>query len=263
MRKYVYVTLVLMLGLLLASCGRGDEAQGRDMVPGTAESGGSSPGKADTSTSKADEPAADSAAGDEAMKSEMAETTEDWTEEEALLSEHILKAGDTMQVMYPNNDNTLYHGLDLTLHGAELYGSLEEAGFDKTQVREETENYDTSGDPQWCSVDGARVLVCDLTVKNLDEESDGDLHMGEFMIAYADPVTRKVTIISCDPVYFSASSSRLEASDYFHYQLPCGESKDMKTAWLIQDGYEAENLYLCVTYDVKDVEEREYFRLIE
>ena len=106
-------------------------------------------------------------------------------------------------------------------------------------------------------------MVCDLTIKNLDENSDGDLHIGEFMIAYADPSTKMVTIVSNSPAYFSASSSRLDASDYLHYQLPGGESSDMKAAWLIQDGYEPENLYLCVTYDVKNVKDRQYFRLIE
>ena len=111
-----------------------------------------------------------------------------------------------------------------------MYDSLEDAGLDKTQVRKEVENYDMSGDPQWCSVDDTKILVCDLTIKNLDENSDGDLHIGEFMIAYADPG---------------------------------GESSDMKAAWLIQDGYEPENLYLCVTYDVKNVKDRQYFRLIE
>ena len=165
--------------------------------------------------------------------------------------------------MYPTNENTLYHGRDITLQGAEMYDSLEDAGLDKTQVRKEVENYDTSGDPQWCSVDDTKILVCDLTIKNLDENSDGDLHIGEFMIAYADPSTKMVTIVSNSQAYFSASSSRLDASDYLHYQLPGGESSDMKAAWLIQDGYEPENLYLCVTYDVKNVKDRQYFRLIE
>lgn len=262
MKKNFLFLLFLVMGVLLVSCGRGEEAQGKDMVPGTVESDNQSREK--NAPSYAEQQSADSAAEEEAMKSQMAkEAAEGWTEEETLLSEHILKVGDTMQVMYPTNENTLYHGRDITLQGAEMYDSLEDAGLDKTQVRKEVENYDTSGDPQWCSVDDTKILVCDLTIKNLDENSDGDLHIGEFMIAYADPSTKMVTIVSNSPAYFSASSSRLDASDYLHYQLPGGESSDMKAAWLIQDGYEPENLYLCVTYDVKNVKDRQYFCLIE
>ena len=63
------------------------------------------------------------------------------------------------------------------------------------------------------------------------------------------------------PAYFSASSSSVGKSDYYHYELPKGESKEMVVAWLIPGEYEAENLYLGVTYDNKEPGERQYFRL--
>ena len=43
--------------------------------------------------------------------------------------------------------------------------------------------------------------------------------------------------------------------------LPKGESKEMVVAWLIPGEYEAENLYLGVTYDNREPGERQYFRL--
>lgn len=38
MKKNFLFLLFLVMGVLLVSCGRGEEAQGKDMVPGTVES---------------------------------------------------------------------------------------------------------------------------------------------------------------------------------------------------------------------------------
>lgn len=182
-------------------------------------------------------------------------------EESIVLSDKILKTGDTMKVLYPLNDDPENHGLDVTLSGAKFYDSPEEAGLDRAQMEPRTENYDVAGNPEWCTMDEGRLLVCDLTVKNINEDSQYGLHISELMIACADPDTRKVTMVSCAPAYLSASSSIVGASDYYHYQLPVGESKEIKVAWLIQENYEPENLYLGVSYDAREPEERQYFRL--
>lgn len=128
---------------------------------------------------------------------------------------------------------------------------------------EETENYDLSGNPMMYGIDEAGILTCNLTIRNVNVEEGDDLHIGTFMIAYADPATGKVSILTSMPTYFSASSSSVDKSDYYHYELPKGESKEMVVAWLIPEEYEAENLYLCVTYDNREPGERQYFRLFE
>lgn len=259
MKKYIVSMLFLALSVSLASCGQGNNAQGTDTLSGidsvyhtSMESG---PDMSNTEE-KAIEKTADGGGSDSGK-----EEGDSVEEEEVLLSDKILKAGDTMQVLYPTNEGTLSQGLEITLHEAKMFGSPEEAGLDRAQMEESTENYDVSGEPEWCDINEGKVLVCDMTVKNVNEDSDGEQHISEIMIAYADPETQKVTIVSCAPAYLSASSSKAGASDYYHYQVSKGESKDIRVAWLIQEGYEARNLYLCVTYDVRDTKERQYFTM--
>lgn len=178
-----------------------------------------------------------------------------------MLSDKLLKAGDTLEVLYPVDEHSLEQGLELTLQDAKLSASPEEAQLDRALMQEKTENYDLSGDPAMYGIDEAGILTCNLTIRNVNVEEGDDLHIGEFMIAYADPATGKVSILSSMPAYFSASSSSVGKSDYYHYELPKGESKEMVVAWLIPGEYEAENLYLGVTYDNKEPGERQYFRL--
>ena len=142
-----------------------------------------------------------------------------------------------------------------------MFDSPEAAGLNRTQMQEETENYDTSENPEWCKTEDANILVCDLNVSNISGDPDGELHISEIMIAYVDPDTGRVSIVSNAPAYFSASLSHVGASDYYHYQVPREESRNMTVAWAVQKEYEAENLYLCVTYDVREPQERQYFRV--
>lgn len=257
MKKSLFM-VVLIIGVLLTACGQGDRVQGVDMVP--VESGYESSVVSGIEASEVGDQSMDDlkAAGEYDKEEGSGEVIED-----VLLSDQILKAGDTMQIMYPKDEVTLYHGLDITLHGAKLFDSPEAAGLDRTQMLGETENYDLTGDPGWCGIDEGRILVCDLTVKNVEGDLEGELHISEIMVAYADPNTQKVTMISCTPAYFSASSSQVGASDYYHYQIHQGESKTMTVAYLIQKEYEAENVYLCVTYDAREPKERQYFRMVE
>lgn len=262
MKKSVLAMVFLTACVTFASCGRQDN--GRD--PEVLEDGGEpeSPGGSGE-RQEAGKPPAGDVTDPEAAKKALA-ADEDWTEGEALLSDQILKTGETMEILCPMDGSTLERVRELTLQGAELFGSPEEAGLDRAKMEKETEVYDLSGDPMFCGIDGARILTCNLTVRNLAGEQGGkeqedDLHIGEIMIAYVDPGTRKVSCLSCMPVYFSASSSSVGKSDYYHYAVPAGESREMTAAWLIPEEYEAENLYLCVTYDVREPEERQYFRL--
>lgn len=213
MKKRFSPIVALMVSALLASCGQAGDAQGSDALSdslGTVSL--SSPDSESDNSGEEEITASDSGTGDNPESEK--EDGEPAVEEEAFLSEHILKTGDTMQIMYPEDEDTLYLGLELTLSSAAFYDSPETASLDRAQMEPQTENYDLTGNPEWCEIDGARILTCDLTVKNNDKDTNGDLHIGEFMIAYADPDTGKVTIVSCAPAYFSASSSQVGASDY-------------------------------------------------
>ncbi len=263
MKRNALAAVVLLMGVLLTACGQADGAQGVDMVPDIPVDRDESSMASGIMASGMDVSATGDMSMDDLKAAGMLDTEEGAVEGDVLLSDKILKTGDTMQVIYPDNEGRLYQGLEIMLHGAKVYDSPEAAGLDRAQMKEKTENYDTAGDPEWCGIDEGRILVCDLTVKNVKAGSEGELHIGEFMIAYADPDTQKVTIVSNGPAYFSASISQAGASDYYHYQLPEGESKDIKAAWLIQKEYEADNLYLCVTYDNREPEERQYFRMAE
>lgn len=277
MKKNVLFVSVLMMSMLLSSCGQGDNAGSADALSDTAgrevqASVMSEPGVSGTGEPFQGDNSQGNLTGEDPKAAVLGAEgeMEEFVEEDVLLSDKILKAGDTMQVMYFNGDGVLYAGLEVTLRGAQLFDSPEAAPMDRTRMVAETENYDVEGNPEFYSIDEARILVCDLTVKNLGGNSkedalgmETDQHISELMIAYADPVTRKVTIVSCMPAYFSASVSQAGASDYYHYQLPEGESKDMTVAWAIQEGYEAENLFLCVNYDSREPEERQYFRVTE
>ncbi len=274
MKKNVMFVSLLMAGVLLASCGKADPGPGTDMVPGTVESDvsqGVETGVGGSQEGGGEVPAEGQTGGNpgqgaldpEAEKSLAAQEAGEgaWEEGETRLSDKILENGDTLQVMDISNDNELYPGLEVTLKSAKLFDSPEAASLDRTQMLENTENYDMTGEPVWCSIEEGKLLVCDLAVKNLEEESDGDQHVGSLMIAYADPDTGKVSMVTCAPAYFPATASVLGASDYYHYRLAAGESRDMTVGWLIQGEYEIENLYLCVAYDAREQEERQYFQI--
>lgn len=253
MKKTFLFTCILTAGILLAACGLKDNAPEKDPAQGAGESGISESVAPKTEDSSMEEPIQD----DISVKQD---SDYESVEGEALLSDKILSAGDTMQVLYPIDDTLTETELNITLHEAKFFHSPEEAGLDRAQMKPETENYDVLGDPVWCSIEQGNLLVCDITVENAASES-GDLHIGTIMISYADPETKKVTIISCSPAYFSASSSKIGASDYLHYQLPKGESRDITAVWLIQKEYEVENLYLGITYDIRVPGERQYFQI--
>lgn len=266
MKKKMVSMLILSMSVLLASCGQTDGAQGVDLA---AEAEGDDYQSSAAPESSAAEPDGSQPEElpvtdpkeEELLKKQGEGESENWVEEEVFLSDQILGVGDTMQVMYPEDENNLYHRLDVTLCGMKLADSPEDAGLDRSQMVSEAENYDTTGNPEWCGLDEGKVLVCDLTVRNVEGASDGELHIGELMVAYADPDTGKVTMISCAPVFFSASSSEAGKSDYYHYRVPQGESCDMAVVWMIQDSYETDNLYLGVTYDARKPEERQYFHV--
>ncbi len=259
MKKSFLTISILTAGALLASCSRSDNTQGTEIVSDTIAGSYSVSGEHETEGIAAGEPPVDEQTQKDSAEEDKG--TYAWGEEEALLTDNILEVNDTLQVMHITAEETLYPARELTLKGVQLFDSPEEADLDRAKMQEQTENYDTAGDPEWCSIDEGKLLVCNLNVKNLEEESDGELNMSEFMIAYADPDTGKVTIVSCAPAYVSASLSQAGASDYFHYQIAAGESKDMTVAWLIQEKYDVENLYLCVTYDIRTPGERQYFRM--
>lgn len=271
MKKSLMSIMLLAASILLASCGRSQGEQGVSPAQAagsgyesSAEPGGSAGGAGTVAGDRqGGEPSGDSTGGGEVSPADKeAGTGEMWEEEEVFLSDEILNAGDTMQVMYYQDANTLCHGLDITLHKAGVYDSPEAAGLGSVELVEEAEVYDRDGNPQLLSTAGIRLLSCDLTIQNIDDAQGSEQHISSIMLAYADPSTKKVTIVSCGPAYFSASSSRPGAGDYYHYQLPQGESKDMTVAWPVPEEYEEENLYLCVTYDSREPEERQYFRLV-
>lgn len=284
MKKKILAMTVLAACMLFASCGKESDGQGIDTVQIMEDSGQAEPesgasgaggqpeaendssgaggqSEAGSDMPEAGNPSSEKSAADElALKEALAgEGGEEQTD--IVLSDKLLKAGDTLEVLYPVDEHSLEQGLELTLQDAKLSASPEEAQLDRALMQEKTENYDLSGDPAMYGIDEAGILTCNLTIRNVNVEEGDDLHIGEFMIAYADPATGKVSILSSMPAYFSASSSSVGKSDYYHYELPKGESKEMVVAWLIPGEYEAENLYLCVTYDNREPGERQYFRL--
>ncbi len=286
MKKNILALTLLAACMMFASCGKEDDAQEIDTIEviedsGQPETGGDVPEggeqseagddagaeqpQAGNATPEEGSPAADKKAADEQALKELAaaggEPEDTEAEETVFLSDKILKAGETMEILYPNDENVLEKGLEVTLGDAKLNDSPEEAQLDRVLMEESTENYDLSGEPSFCGIDEARILTCNLTVKNVNVEREDGLHMSEIMVAYADPATGKVSLLTCMPVYFSASSSKVGESDYYHYAIPKGESKDMTVAWLVPEEYEAENLYLGVVYDVREPQERQYFRL--
>lgn len=286
MKKNLLALTLLAMCMTFASCGKKDDARGIDTLDviedsGRPESGGDVPenGKqseaggdagaqqpeggnavAEEGNSDAEKKAAD----EQALKEQAAaggELEDTEAEETVFLSSKILKAGETMEILYPNDESVLEKGLEVTLRDAKLNDSPEEAQLDRALMEDRAENYNLSGEPWFCGIDEARILTCDLTVKNVNVEHGDSLHVSEIMVAYVDPATGKVSLLTCMPVYFSASSSNVGASDYYHYSVPKGESKDMTVAWLVPEEYEAENLYLGVVYDVRESQERQYFRL--
>lgn len=268
MKKNLLSVLFLATSILLASCGKADGGQGGAPASDAAGSGYQSSAEPEGSTAgTGDQPggeaSGDSLAGDDSLAGKNADAEDMWQEEEVFLSDQILHTGDTLQVMYYQDANTLSQGLDITLNKAGLYDSPDAAGLGSVEFVDETEVYDSDGNPKLCSIAGMRLLSCDLTVQNIDAAEGSDQHISAIMLAYADPSTRKVTMVSCAPAYFSASSSQAGSGEYYHYQLPKGESRDMTVAWPVPDEYEAENLYLCVTYDNRDSRERQYFKLME
>lgn len=273
MKKKFLTMLLLAVSMMSASCGRGDEAQESGTRQDVSSEGSRQAEAGDVISENGEQPESGSGMpeggnspsggteDDEQAQKEKEAAGAGEVQEDVLLSDKLLKTGDTMEILYFVSGDSLAPGLEITLGEATLSGSPEEAHLDRALMMEETENYDLSEEPFFCSIDEAGILTCDLTVKNVNVEQGDQLHIGEIMVAYADPATGKVSILSSMPVYFSASSSAVGKSDYYHYAIPKGESREMTVAWLIPEEYEAENLYLGVEYDVRKPEERQYFRL--
>lgn len=274
MKKGIVSMCVLTTCVLLCSCGQGGSGQEGDRISDESDNYpleledvlpecGEAP-ESYTDMPKCGEPAepqGGGAEGDDLFLKEKESLESAQEQEDVLLSEKLLKAGDTLEVLHFTDENTLEKGLEVTLKEAKLHKTPEEANLDRALMEKETENYDLAGDPFFCSIDEAGILTCNLSIKNVSVEQGEDLHIGEIMIAYVDPATQKVSIVSCMPAYFSASSSTAGASNYYHYAIPKGESKDMTVAWLIPEEYQAKDLYLCVTYDAREPQERQYFQL--
>lgn len=266
MKKGIVSMCVLTTCVLLCSCGQGSSGQEGDRISGESDSyqleledGLPECGEVPepyADMPKCGEPAEPQGSGGEADDLESAVEQGD-----VLLSEKLLRAGDTLEVLYPTDESTFEKGLEVALKEANLHKTPEEASLDRELMTKETENYDLSGNPLFYSIDEAGILTCNLTIKNVNVEEGEDLHISELMIAYVDPATQKVSMVSCMPVYFSASSSKVGASDYYHYAIPKEESKDMTVAWLIPKEYQAKDLYLGVAYDVREPQERQYFQL--
>ena len=261
MKKKVLTMTVLAACMMLVSCGRESGEQVIDTVRIMEDSGQAQP-EGDASGA-GEQPEAGNVTPEEGNSAE-----EKGAEDEQALKELAAAGGEPedieteeTEILYPNDENTLEKGLEVTLGDAKLNDSPEEAQLDRALMEKSTENYDLSGEPSFCGIDEARILTCNLTVKNVNVEREDGLHMSEIMVAYADPATGKVSLLTCMPVYFSASSSKVGESDYYHYAIPKGESKDMTVAWSVPEEYEAENLYLGVCYDVREPQERQYFRL--
>lgn len=273
MKKKLLFVFILSAGILLASCGNQETGQDigsdQDRTVGayqfSAEQGGEGGAGTGSGDQSGEGKPGDDLAGVEASPSGKGdgEAEESWEEEEAFLSDQILHIGETLQVMYYKDENTLCPELEFTLQKAGLYDSMEAAGLGNVEHEEEAEVYDKDGNPEECSIAGMRILSCDLTARNIDAVGGSDQHISTIMLAYADPATQKVTMVSCMPVYFSASSSNVDSGEYYHYQLSQGESRDMTVAWAVPDEYEAENLYLCVTYDNRNPQDRQYIKLVD
>ncbi|MDD3278165.1 MAG: DUF5027 family lipoprotein [Lachnospiraceae bacterium] len=175
--------------------------------------------------------------------------------EETPYKPQLLRKGQVHSLgeMAPLEDPTIQNpkaiGAECTVKTAQLFETPEAAGISEEQVKTDGEiHYDIKTErPTDLDVSKAQFLLCDLKFKNINMRLD-DLSITQMTLVYLTPDTEELKRVGF-PVYFSESID-LNGPKYYDFELPAGESKDMKVGWLVDlEECKKENLYLMYNYN--------------
>lgn len=148
----------------------------------------------------------------------------------------------------PQDPNTVK--MECTVKAATLYDKPEAANIARTQVLTSEDCHLDLKTGMGTPLDFSKVhfLLCDITIKNIHIGS-GDTNITDLSLVYLLPDTKKLVKVAALPAYFSKSQSDVNASDYFHYKLPVGQSMDAKIGWWVDlNECKKENLYVMYSY---------------
>ncbi len=170
---------------------------------------------------------------------------------QSLGKDNVYALGETVSLVGPTPQDPNMVVMECAVNAATLYDKPEAADIDSTQVL-------TSPD---CHLDlktetaapfdfsKAHFLLCDITIKNI-HMGLGDTNITALSLVYLLPDTKELVAVAVLPAYFSKTQgSDVNASDYFHYKLPVGQSMDAKIGWWVDlDECKKENLYVMYNY---------------
>lgn len=147
--------------------------------------------------------------------------------------------------------------LEVTVNGIQECTSLADVGtsLSDTGITDDSDYYDLKSDT---FTDGFRMIVLDITVKNISVEFPDNennvawFRINDFSHSMAD-----------DVIWFSDHPKELTASNYYHYYNPQGETVNFKAGWLVDmSRFTLDDLYLEVGSGTSD-DYKEYVYLSE
>ena len=158
-------------------------------------------------------------------------------------SEQLHNIGDTFISHFGCDEQVL----EVTVNGIQECTSLADAGtsLSDTGITDDSDYYDLKSDT---FTDGFRMIVLDITVKNISVElPDNENNVAWFRI---NDFSHS---IADDAIWFSEHPKELTASNYYHYYNPQGETVNFKAGWLVDvNRFTLDDLYLEVGSGTSD-----------
>ena len=189
-------------------------------------------------------------------------------EEMSILSKQICGLGEEVSEIDIDKGKVIPNAFVYRVKKATIFKDITEAGISEGMLPSYIEGdfFDEDGKIK----PGVKFLVVEMTVKNICGSTERTIT--SFDLLYADSMketldkTREIDFFELPlPAYFSHPSGSQRGEDwpeYYHYNLPVGQSKDLKVGWYIDFGqYNPSNIYLV--FNRYEDELRRFVKLLE
>ncbi|MCL2083309.1 MAG: hypothetical protein FWH04_08780 [Oscillospiraceae bacterium] len=172
-------------------------------------------------------------------------------------SDNILNVGDIVSEIDVENGKLIPDALAYTVEKATLFSGITEAGISQDALVHFVEGdvLDEDGNPK----PGVRFVLVELAVKN--KSALAERNITSFQLLSAEPgesATDSMNFFDLPyPAYFSNATRTGNGSEYYAYNLPVGQNKNLKVGWYVDTNeYDTSDLYLVFN---RDVDEHEKF----
>lgn len=164
-----------------------------------------------------------------------------------LQEDKIHALNETAPLKLPTNQNPNRIAAEYTIKTAKLFDEPEEAEIDRKYILMDGDvHYDIkTGIPAALEENKSSFLLCDVAVENINSEF---MNITELSLVYLTPEEKELKLVGL-PAYFSESIREGDSKDYYDFEIPAGQSKDMKVGWWVDlEECKKENMYLMLNY---------------